>query len=511
MKKCVNILILLVLFTYLSSAVSLDPLQTDFVLCYTMDSSDVSAGTIQDYSPESNDGRVTNLSFVKGKINESAYFSGLTGRINSTTTLPFSLLEPRTFAFWGKINYTRNQPFFSSGLYGATGMDWGLIYNTNPTLRLGVPIYGPDYWTQYAPQNNSWILYIITYDGSKVRVYTNLTQRGTDYPRVLYTPFQTLLIGSHISNLNYYLHGHIDEFMVWNRELNSSERSLLYNSGDGLSCSNISQGDDDYWFNIFNFSTTTNVQIWYLNFSVYKSTTSYLRLRTNQFSDPFRIYFNNQTQIIEFSNPVNTPGIHLYNISVKNGTTHPMNFLVTSSEGILENALVSAYINGNSSLSYAKLTSKLGKATLYLNENAVYYVCASKTGYSQTSTSCKVMGPQEFESTSTVSLFLTTATGITHLTTPYGTQNLTPPYSRVNMSLVTAQFDTPTKQRIGLFLILVICFVFGIIFENKIQGSGISAFTLGLLMFSSVFRILLLPFAILMIYHIYNTYKGLST
>ncbi len=82
---------------------------------------------------------------------------------------------------------------------------------------------------------NTWYQGAFTYDGSTIRAYYN----GTEYANNSNTGTQTIsgsrfTIGTNTVGANDPFKGNIDEFGLWDRTLDASEISQLYNGGAGL-------------------------------------------------------------------------------------------------------------------------------------------------------------------------------------------------------------------------------------------------------------------------------------
>lgn len=108
----------------------------------------------------------------------------------------------------------------------------------------------------YLLSANTWYHIVMTYDGGTWRTYVNgnledenliALNTGTTTPQ--FTIFENF--GDHFTNYD----GLMDEIGIWNRELNSTEVTLLYNNGSGIT---VNQSEVNFPSIIFNSPESTN-------------------------------------------------------------------------------------------------------------------------------------------------------------------------------------------------------------------------------------------------------------
>ncbi len=193
-----------------------------------------------------------------GIISECANFSG-DGSYLKTGSNFFPLGGGKTYAGWVKFNQTSNGYQFVFMQGGTTDYQSvnPLYLESNGTVS---SIFTTDnnagwtnvLWTNIVPDANVWNHFATTFDGSVARLYWNGSLVTTsEYNGSIPTPDRNFLsLGAYPAFGSYgALNGSIDEVGIWDRALNSTEISDLYNSGSAISygSANFPSGASAYW------------------------------------------------------------------------------------------------------------------------------------------------------------------------------------------------------------------------------------------------------------------------
>ncbi len=163
-----------------------------------------------------------------GKINNCVNFSGMSADyIQIPSTIP--RLENFTISLWANLT----NPIYDRFTFSLLENNGIRMYidnggNIHPSIW-----HGGYYESGFSGMaNNTWTHLVMAYNGTYVTLYVNNTILGT-----VYAPTHSIRNSTdEIGNLETAggWSGGIDEFGIWNRSLNSTEISELYNSGSGL-------------------------------------------------------------------------------------------------------------------------------------------------------------------------------------------------------------------------------------------------------------------------------------
>jgi hypothetical protein len=173
-----------------------------------------------------------NISYVAGKINNCAV--GTTnGRLSNTTPSLSGGKASSSVSLW----------FNTVGLNGGSvdliaEVRWTDYYFRillhdflSPSNTLWFDGTGWGYNAGYVPTIGSWYHVVLTTDGTNVRIYVNGTLAST----------QAIGSGANTPNISLFsdggtsfFNGKIDEMCIWNRTLNATEISAIYNAGNGI-------------------------------------------------------------------------------------------------------------------------------------------------------------------------------------------------------------------------------------------------------------------------------------
>jgi len=140
---------------------------------------------------------------------------------------------------WTEYRYVHGSGIFAKGASGK--VNWDLYLDGNNKIRAQIydskNVSKVDSSTN--PSENTWYHVVVTCGGygSYLKMYINGVQEGgsvvvniNDY----WKDTTNILIGTRNTNdSSYNFNGYIDELVIWNTELSSTEVSALYNSGTG--------------------------------------------------------------------------------------------------------------------------------------------------------------------------------------------------------------------------------------------------------------------------------------
>lgn len=156
----------------------------------------------------------------------------------------FKLLPNMSISAWVYLNQNASDKdigYIIAGTYN--GLDQGILYNVGEGPKNSTVNYLSFRWSGPTPEDtvtnlklNTWYNVIITFDGSKINLYVNgILGSSTSNNNTVNVPFDHLYIGGSgsvweapVFNMN----GKIDDVLIYNRVLTSSEISDIYNAKD---------------------------------------------------------------------------------------------------------------------------------------------------------------------------------------------------------------------------------------------------------------------------------------
>lgn len=222
-------------------------LNTNLIIYYKMDEL---SGAVVDALGNNNATNNGATPGVTGIIN-TAYQLDNTDSIVSDSATGISGTAARSFSLWVDPITAQDLEFFIQQGNNAAAQGFGLfIFPTTHVLTFWGA--AADYQTNYTVQNNSFQHFVVTYNGTEIRVYAN-GQIVLEQVRALNTGNTPLRFGVD-GGLNPTLDGVVDEVGVWTRALNLSEVQDLYNGGNGIT---VNQTDDAPFIS-FNSPESTN-------------------------------------------------------------------------------------------------------------------------------------------------------------------------------------------------------------------------------------------------------------
>jgi hypothetical protein len=161
-----------------------------------------------------------------GKIGTAYDFDGVDDTINATTNYGLSGLNTFSFSAWVNPDVVNKYQGFMSGtdftvMAQNDGSLFMLIGATGSSTSAGVLSAGTYQFVTF------------TYDGSNMRIYHNTDLKVTTANSVN-IPTGNIILGNDRGIDGRWFGGLMDEVAIWNKALNSTEITALYNSGAGL-------------------------------------------------------------------------------------------------------------------------------------------------------------------------------------------------------------------------------------------------------------------------------------
>lgn len=180
----------------------------------------------------------SNVGFVSGKIgNAFDFHTNDSARVATSAVVPGTTFSFSAWIYMKTIVVTSSRIFDASNYLLLRQSTTQLRYNFVASTTIGV-------WTFASPSENSWHHIVVTHDFSSINNAPIIYIDGSSVSLTLTTspvgdvqPFYGINIGNNRQNLIRSFQGYIDEPLLWNRVLTSSEVSTLYtltNSGKNI-------------------------------------------------------------------------------------------------------------------------------------------------------------------------------------------------------------------------------------------------------------------------------------
>lgn len=191
----------------------------------------------------------------KSGINENAtgdyILEGEIVKLSNSNAYSFKITDPFSISFWKNQSSIPRDGYYITKEEDGSGRGWSIRSDKSSSLA----IYIIDTWPNAAMLidcsgetigDGRWKNYVVTYDGSKgqegFKAYLNGSQLNCS---LIYgingsvnniTSNNSLEFGAHLylGAYNYQMNGQLDETAFWNRVLTPSEISQLYNNGNGI-------------------------------------------------------------------------------------------------------------------------------------------------------------------------------------------------------------------------------------------------------------------------------------
>jgi hypothetical protein len=257
MKKNKVLLIFSVLFLLLLSLNVFGALSDNLQIYYKMDNS---SGAEIDFTNHNNGTHYSTTRGVSGKLINSTQFSASSGDgVVSDSAFTWGTNIPQTFNAW--VYSTSSDAYPTIVSQGDSRVF--LIYtssNSDGKIRFLTGASGGSSWNDYSTNVafsiNNWNMITLTYNSTNAQMYLNGNSIYNATPSYSPATSVKLYLGAENSGLYGTFVGKIDEVALWNRTLNSSEISQLYNEGNGLSYADITYADITYVPTPINFTYT---------------------------------------------------------------------------------------------------------------------------------------------------------------------------------------------------------------------------------------------------------------
>lgn len=177
--------------------------------------------------------------WADGKFGKGGDFNGSGDYVDAGNPLSLQLGNTGSISLWLKFSYIISSPAGAviSKDEGVNDRNGYMIWIETSTGKILAEIADDDGADVIEPQqplnDNKWHYVVFTWDGSFLHFYIDNVSAATPYPQSLtpITNVYNLHIGKIASVDNYYFNGIIDEVRIYNRDLDQSEITALYNSG----------------------------------------------------------------------------------------------------------------------------------------------------------------------------------------------------------------------------------------------------------------------------------------
>ena len=199
---------------------------------------------VSDSSVNGRDGTTVNMTdsdWVSGKLNNCLDFDGLNDYVNCGNIAGFEKNEPFTLECWfktggtGHVIVSKISTANTAGYYiiTAVGKIYFRLQNTAAAIISVVTI-------EAGFNNNAWHHIICTYDGSEDGSGCHIYIDGVDKSLTIeYNSLSGTITNAvsfniaNMSNLSYHYGGKLDEVVIYDKELSSSEVLFRYHNGNG--------------------------------------------------------------------------------------------------------------------------------------------------------------------------------------------------------------------------------------------------------------------------------------
>jgi len=218
------------------------------ISCYACWHLNETEGTnVADSSGNLRNGTTSNMlddNWVVGKLNNCLLFDGVSEYVDCGDIANFERNKTFSIEAWFKTNVSSNQTIISRMGDTAPYRGWGLVVRNNGYIRLFLAnavwtnLIATDVPINYA--DNSWHHVIATYDGSSSALGVHIYVDGVDKTLTIeYNSLSATMSNTHTcciagrnSAIEYFI-GNIDEVIIYDKELNSSEVAERWNGGAG--------------------------------------------------------------------------------------------------------------------------------------------------------------------------------------------------------------------------------------------------------------------------------------
>lgn len=242
MRTINKVLLTLAAITLMLSIVpgALAALETNQYVYYSFDDANISGTTVYDLTSASRDATSSGTtSGVSGIINEDLEWNTANNYVDTNANFP-SGTNGWSISYWFNADTWNNAPMhFMWDDASSNRIAYSQQISSGNTLKIVTNPGGTGSQVDVSipSPTNQWYHVVITVSSAgELKVYFDGVLNGTDATGISTNSKSTKIrIGHHITLPGgYNFDGNIDEFGYWQKVLNSTEISELYNSGSGL-------------------------------------------------------------------------------------------------------------------------------------------------------------------------------------------------------------------------------------------------------------------------------------
>jgi len=206
----------------------------DAELYYSFDNSTLTGNNPGDISGNNNNGTNNGATIgVPGKLEEAFSFDG----VNDWLDTNYDLGTVWTINTWIYFpTFSTQGYFYGVRNSGGTQREFQGVHSASSTIGFNFYDGGTGNAGSFSGTitENSWNMITLTRNGNSVQLFVNNVSQATDSTTGKGNINENLIAGR-LGNAGVtYFNGQIDEFSIYNRVINSTEISELYNSGAGL-------------------------------------------------------------------------------------------------------------------------------------------------------------------------------------------------------------------------------------------------------------------------------------
>ena len=209
--------------------------------------------TVTDSSTNGRDGTATNMEdadWVAAKLNNGLRFDGTNEYVDCGTIAQFERTTSFSIECWAKTSTVSRMIMSNSN--GTKGWELYIAAAGTAFFSLNNNISGGNRITRYSTTGiaaGAWVHIVVTYDGSSTLAGTNMyingsldNGSGTDALSATTVSGTILALGRRGSGTLYY-NGDLDEVVIYEKELTSTEVSGRYNSASGTETMTVEDYD----------------------------------------------------------------------------------------------------------------------------------------------------------------------------------------------------------------------------------------------------------------------------
>jgi len=180
--------------------------------------------------------------YTAAKINNGADFNRTNNRrLGISSNLSFSWSGDYSWSFWVNMNSFVNSEYLLDHVT-TTGSSRRAIFYTNADAKFRIFASGNEAISSATYSTGTWYHIVGVKSGSDWTLYVNNTSVATTTSSTVSYTANALSLGCAYDGFGANANATIDEVGFWNKALSADERTLLYNSGNGLSYDDFGGG-----------------------------------------------------------------------------------------------------------------------------------------------------------------------------------------------------------------------------------------------------------------------------